>query len=152
MNFKSVISTIPVTILQDRDGDITGNIRITIKVADRLPDSDEIRIFTKDTLVKNIDTDDVSEQIIFNRIQVAQEKYYSVSYSDYDLQKEQLLQVFADEITELGISGSKIDDFLLIKKLLISLDENPIYGLTGAQWVAEQSQSEPINEGDEQDI
>lgn len=148
---NSVISTKEVTVLHDREGEVKGFIRIGIKISDRDTQNKELKIFTKDTrvikgLVDILDEEGVKigEEIqeldefpIFNRAQKAQEKTYSKSYEEYNAQKAALSTMYADEIAELELEGLELEDFLLIKALMISLTVDPIYGLTGADFEIE---------------
>lgn len=130
---QSVISTETVEFLKDRDGSLVGKVRIYIKIGQRDPLSQTISIDTKDVRV-----DENGEEFpIFTREQNVQEKTYNYTYSEYDTQKAQLAEFYAQEIADLQLSGSQIDDYLLLKGLLISLTQNPIYGLTGEQYQIE---------------
>jgi hypothetical protein len=122
-------STRKVLLCTDREGRIEEFVRVKIWQAEKNPDTKKYRIDTADFIVRNLGTENESLETIKNRFGFEQTKSYYTSYEDYESEKEQLLLMFSTDLT-----GSELDDYLLLKKLEMSLMLNPIYELTGDEW------------------
>ncbi len=123
-------STRKVLLCIDREGSIEEYIQVKIWQDKKDPDSRVYTIKTEDFIVRNLGESNESREQIKNRYGNSQEKSYYISYDEYDAEKEQLLLIFSTDL-----EGSELDDFLLLKKLEMSLMLNPIYGLTGDEWI-----------------
>ncbi len=123
-------STKKVLLRQDRNGRIEEHIRIKIWQDKKDPDLKVYTIKTADYIVRDLGAENESLELNKDNYGNEQIKSYQVTYEDYETQKADLLLIFSTELT-----GSELDDYLLLKKLEISLNENPVYGLTGEEWI-----------------
>lgn len=119
-----------IRLRTDRNGVLEEHIRIKIWQQEKNPDTKTYTIRTEDYVVRNLGTELESLELYKDNYGNDQIKLYHISYEDYELQKEQLLMIYPSELT-----GSELDDYLLLKKLEINLMVDPIYGLTGDDWV-----------------
>lgn len=125
-----VRSTIEKVIKEDRISQQKGFIEIEIIQTEK-DDINKIYIF--ETSDKGISIDEKGVETYFPIIQMennSQFKRYIKTYAEYDYEKEQLSQMFPTDLT-----GSEADDYWLQMGLLYNLSIDPIYGLTGEQWV-----------------
>ena len=125
-----VISTVEVTIQRDSVSEKKGHIEIEIRQTDK---DDVAKIFTfttNDILVIDKDTE-FENRVPLYQLNGLQAKRYTKTYAEYYAQKEQLSQMFPTDLPE-----GENDDYWLQMGLLYSLEIDPIYGLTGAQWQA----------------
>lgn len=120
-----------VILCQDREGTVEEFIQINISVMKKDDELKEYLIETKDYIVLNAGTGNEILSAVKNRYGDSQTKLYHKTYLEYDTEREQLIQLFPSELT-----GSELDDYLLVSGLLYSLEVNPIYGLTGSEWTS----------------
>lgn len=124
-----VTSTKKVILIQDREGVVEEFIQIAINV-ERKDDVAKIyHVKTADFMLLNKGTENEAIQVLINRHGNAQEKSYEYPYAVYDGQKTALSQMFPTDLT-----GSELDDYLLLMALKVNLTTEPVYGLTGEDW------------------
>lgn len=119
-----VISTQKVILINDREGLLEEYIQIDITQTGK---DDVLKVYsfqTVDSLILNKGEENESTQVFKNRHGSPQVKYYTKTYEEYDTQKEILKQLYPSELT-----GSELDDYLLLCGLLYNLSTDPIYGV-----------------------
>ncbi len=114
---------------RDRDGKIEEHIRIKIWQEKKDPDTKMYTIKSADFIVRNLGTDNESMEQNVDIYNNPIEKSYYTSYDDYENEKSILLELYPTDLT-----GGELDDYLLLKKLEINLDIDPVYGLSGEDW------------------
>jgi hypothetical protein len=125
-----VRSTVEVFIQRDRTSEEKGFVEIEIIQTNKDDKNKEYTFQTSDKLVIIDLLGNESYMPIIQKEYRSQVKTYSKSYAEYDAQKEQLSQMFPTELT-----GSEAEDYWLQMGLLYNLAVDPIYGLTGDQWI-----------------
>ncbi len=118
-------STRKVILCQDREGVVEEYIQIQIHIEKKDDIAKNYVIKTQDFIIR----EDGGLESVKNRYGQNQEKYYYKTYEEYDTQKEQLLQAYPSDLT-----GSELDDYLLLMALKYNLTIEPIYGLNGEDW------------------
>lgn len=128
-----VTSKVKVALIQDREGIIEEKVRIKIWIDKKDDVEKKYTVKTQDFIYRQIEDEDGhttdSEQPLINRYAQPQEKTYFKTYEEYDSQRAGLLEMFPSDLT-----GSELDDYLLLCGLKVSLAQIPIYGLTGNDW------------------
>lgn len=120
-----VTSKRKVVLCQDREGSVEEFIQIQIKQTKKDDDLKEYLFEARDfMLLENGILSDVK-----NRYGESQIKTYHKTYAEYDAERASLLEMFPSDLT-----GSALDDYLLLMALMYSLKTNPIYGLIGEDW------------------
>lgn len=119
-----VISKTKAVLVNDREGKLEEFIQIEIEYKGSDPDKKEHRFVTTDTLVLNYGTENESYQIYKNRHGADEIKDHFKTYAEYDAQKALLLEAYPSDLT-----GSELDDYLLLCALLYNLTIDPIYGV-----------------------
>jgi hypothetical protein len=125
-----VISTVEVQTCIDRQGIDLHRLAIDILV---LKKDDVLKVYyieTTDCRVYEYGTETQYEKLFYDKEGRVQRKTYLKSYVEYDAQKAQLSQIYPTELT-----GSEAEDYWLQMGLLYNLTVDPIYGLTGDQWM-----------------
>ena len=128
-------STRKVILKRDRNGVIEEHLRIKIWHGEKNPDTRICTVHTADFIVRNFGEENESLEENTDNFGKIQKKDYFTTYEDYEIEKAQLLAMFQEEITQLGLTGTELDDYLLLKKLEVSLEVNPAYGLAGNEWI-----------------
>lgn len=121
-------------LCQDREGIVEEFLQIQINIEKKDTDNKVYFVKTADFILRNKGTESEVLEPVKNRFGANQEKQYTRTYAEYDAQREQLLAYYQDEVDVLELVGSELDDFLLKKALMFSLDTDPIYGLAGNEW------------------
>jgi hypothetical protein len=101
-----------VTLRRDRNGVIEEHIRIKIWQKEKNPETKLYTIIAEDYIVRNLGTEEESLELNKDNYGNDQIKLYYISYDDYEAEKEYLLDLYPSDLT-----GSELDDFLLLKKL-----------------------------------
>ena len=119
-----VISKTKAILVNDREGKLEEFIQIEIKQTNRDAERKEYTFETIDSLIMDKGTDFESIKIHKNRHGRDQIKPYTLSYEEYDMQKELLLKAYPSDLI-----GSELDDYLLLCALMYNLQIDPIYGV-----------------------
>lgn len=119
-----VITKEKVFLCNDREGKVVEHVQIDFKLVSKDDVNKTYTFEAVDCIVydKGLETESVA--ILRNRHGNIQVKQYVKTYDEYDQQKEVLLSLYGEETT---LTGSELDDFLMLKGLLYNLVSDNVY-------------------------
>lgn len=119
-----VITTAKILLAHDREGQLIEHVQIDLRITNK---DDVAKIYTLeavDSIIYNKGLENESIAVLRNRHGQSQVKSYQKTYAEYDEQKAVLLSIYGEETT---LTGSELDDFLLLKGLLYNLGSDNVY-------------------------
>lgn len=117
-----VISKEKIHLHTDREGKVEEFVIIEITQGAKDDENKLYHFHTRDMMLLNRGTEEEREEVVINRFGVSQSKSYTRTYEEVDTHKEILKELFPTDLT-----GSELDDYLLLMGLMYNLQSDPIY-------------------------